>query len=75
MKLEEIESKIQSMVESEYFNSKDITFLKKEITSFIRKLDKHFGDNDGERLDVDSLEFVFTLFKLRTLEHFGEYEE
>ena len=62
------------MNDSEYFNKKDLDFLKKEITQFIRKLDNYFGDNDGERLDTDSLEFVFTLLKLRSLEHFGEYE-
>ena len=74
MELSIIESRIQSMNDSEYFNKKDLDFLKKEITQFIRKLDNYFGDNDGERLDTDSLEFVFTLLKLRTLEYFGEYE-
>jgi len=75
MKLSVIESRIESMVDSEYFSKEDIIFLKKEITQFIRNLDNHFGDNDGERLDTDSMNFIKTFLELRMLEHFGEYED
>ena len=75
MKLSEIEAKIQSMQESEYFESDELEFLSKEINQFIISLDGYFGDNDGERLDTDSLEFVFELIKLRALRHFGEYDD
>lgn len=75
MKLSEIQSKIKSMVESEYFEKNDLKFIETEISIFIDNIDNHFGDNDGERLDVDSLEFLFTLLRLRTLENLGEYED
>ena len=75
MKLSEIESKIQSMVESEYFKEDEIKFLTNHIMKFNKDLSDYFGNNDGEALDTDAIEFVIQLTKLRMLQMLGEYEE
>lgn len=72
---QQLTDRIKSMLESGYFKNEEIRFLNQTIDKFCKDLDEFFGDNDGERLDTDSINFIYTLLKLKMFEHFGEYTD
>jgi len=75
MKQEEIENKLTEMEKCEFLKTSEFNSLDIKISFFIKEVNDIFGDNDGEPLEKDGIDFVIELMKYKWMLANAVYEE
>ena len=71
----ELVAKIDFMMKSEFLQPEQIKSIDEEMDKWIKFLDDEFGDNDGEQLGEEGINFIISLFKYRLMDNYCVLQE
>lgn len=75
MNQKELVAEINRMMKSEFLQKKELTIIDLEMDKWINFLDNLFGDNDGEKLEEEGINYISTLFKYRLMDYFAVLQD